>query len=153
LAVAFGAEAGRVLIGANFHTVVPGRVYRCAQPSPSELEGFLTTHGIRTVVNLRGCCAPLPWYLEECRTTHRANASQEDMAFSAGRLPSTHELRRLIDVLDHTEYPILLHCRRGADRTGMAATVVLLLQEGPSLDQACRQLGLRYGHIAAGRPA
>jgi hypothetical protein len=146
-------ESTRVLFGSNFHTVLPGRVYRCAQMTPQRLEEVVSAHGIRTVVNLRGCGNPLPWYMDECRVTHRLNVAQEDVCFSAGRLPSVHELRRLIEVLDATEYPIVLHCRRGADRTGLAATVVLLLQSDSDLEQARRQMSVRYGHVALGRPA
>jgi protein tyrosine phosphatase (PTP) superfamily phosphohydrolase (DUF442 family) len=148
-----GAEAGRVLFGNNIHTVIPGRVYRSAQLSPSSLKSLIRSHGIRTVVNLRGCCAPFPWFLEESRVTQERNIAQEDIAFSAGRLPSVPEIRRLVEVLDRTQYPILLHCRRGADRTGMASAVVTLLQTEAGLEEGRRQLGLRYGHLAVGRPA
>src|SRR5262249_47597528 len=122
-----GAEAYRVMLGSNFHAVVPGRIYRVSQPSAAMLEELIARHGIRTVINLRGNCDPFPWYLEESRVTHRRNVSQEDICLSAGRLPSTHELRRLVEVLEQTEYPIVLHCRRGADRTGLAAAIALLL--------------------------
>src|SRR5262249_50274300 len=105
-----------------------------------------------TVVNLRGTCLQLPWYLEESRATERLNLSQQDVCLSAGRSPSVPEMRRLVEGLDRSEYPILLHCRRGADRTGLAATVVLLLQTGATLPEARRQLGPRYGHVAIGRP-
>src|SRR5262249_41159099 len=140
------AEAVRVFFGANFHAVLPGRVYRCAQPSARALEELVARHGIRTVVNLRGCCDPFPWYLAQARATHRLDVCQEDICLSAGRLPSAPELRRLVEVIDRGEYPLLLHCRRGADRTGLASAVVLLLQPGVPLSQARRQLGLRYGH-------
>jgi hypothetical protein len=148
-----GVEAYRVMFGANFHTVVPGRVYRCSQPSPHALKQMIAEHHIRTVVNLRGSCDPFPWYLDEARTTHRLNVSHEDICFSAGRLPSVSELRHLIEVLDRTAYPIVLHCRRGADRTGLAAAMVLLLQTALPLEDACGQLGCRYGHVAVGRTA
>jgi hypothetical protein len=153
LLVVLIGEALNIFLGRNFHVVVPGRVYRCSQRPGADLEAIVRTHGIRTVVNLRGCCAPWPWYLDETRATHRLDVAQEDICFSAARLPSVHELRRLIEVLDHTEYPILLHCRRGADRTGLASAIVLLLLTDTGLDQARRQLALRYGHLALGRPA
>jgi hypothetical protein len=105
------------------------------------------------VVNLRGTCDPYPWYVDESRVTNRLNVCQEDICFSAGHLPSVYEVRRLAEVLDRTEYPILIHCRRGADRTGMTAAIALLLQTDASLTQARLQLGLRYGHVALGRPA
>jgi hypothetical protein len=148
-----GVEAYCVFLGTNFHTLVPGRVYRSAQLSKAQLEQKLRANAIRTVVNLRGNCDPTPWYLEESRVTNRMNVCQEDICFSAGHLPSVYEVRRLVEVLDRTDYPILLHCRRGADRTGMTAAIVLLLQTPATLRQARFQLGLRYGHVALGRPA
>jgi protein tyrosine phosphatase (PTP) superfamily phosphohydrolase (DUF442 family) len=152
-AVPVGLETYRVTFGANFHVVIPGRVYRCAQPSAESLDRMIAAHGIRTVVNLRGNCDPFPWYLDEARTTHRHNVSQEDICFSAGRLPAVPELRRLVDILDNTEYPILLHCRRGADRTGLAAVLVLLLGTDTPLQEARWQMNPRFGHVALGRTA
>src|SRR5439155_1970070 len=110
----------------------------------------LKEYGIRTVVNLRGYCAPFPWYLDECRTTQGCEVSQEDITLSAGRLPSVHEIRRLVEVLDRTEYPILLHCRHGADRTGLVSAVVMLLQPGVSFPEAREQLSLSFGHLSWG---
>jgi hypothetical protein len=60
-------------------------------------------------------------------------------------------MRRLVEVLDHSERPVLLHCRRGADRTGLASAVILLLYSEAGLTRARRELGLRYGHLALGR--
>jgi protein tyrosine phosphatase (PTP) superfamily phosphohydrolase (DUF442 family) len=147
------AEAVRVISLTNVHTVIPGRVYRTAQLKPDELQALIAETGVRTVVNLRGVCADTAWYLGECRATHTADANQEDITFSAKRFPAPSEMQRLISVLDHTEYPIVLHCQRGADRTGMAATVVRLLQTGDDLATARRQLWPRYGHFAVGRTA
>lgn len=146
-------EVRRVALGLNLHEVLPGKVFRCAQPTPEALDQLLREHQIRTVVNLRGGCSDFPWYLDEARVTHRHNVAQHDVCLSAGRLPSVTEMRQLADILEHAEYPLLLHCRRGADRTGLAATVALLWHEDVGIDQACRQLGLRYGHVALGRPA
>ncbi len=143
----------RDTLGGNFHTVIAGRIFRSAQPTGPELEQIIHDKDIRTVVNLRGCCTPLDWYLEECRVTHRLNVAQEDISLSATRMPSTSEIRRLVEVLDHCEYPILFHCFHGADRTGLASAVALLLQTDASLDEAQGQLGINYGHIRIGKTA
>lgn len=147
-----GYEAVRVLVGNNFHALVPGRVYRSAQVNARNLEKLIRTHGIRTVINLRGSSDPMSWYLDECRVTHRLAVSQEDVSCSAGRFPPTHEFRRLVEILDHCEYPILLHCRQGADRTGLAAVLVMLLQSDLTLEEARRHMSVRYGHFPFGRP-
>jgi hypothetical protein len=142
---------GYILVGPNLRTVLPGQVYRCAQLDPESLKRVIRRLGIRTVVNLRGCCAPAPWYLDECRVAGRLGVSEEDLGFSAGRLPAVPTLRQLLEVLDRAEYPILVHCQRGADRTGMVSGLALLLRTDTSLEEARLQLGLRYGHLAIGR--
>jgi protein tyrosine/serine phosphatase len=146
-------EFVHVLLGTNFHTVVPGRFYRCSQPSPAALQAAIRRYGIRTVVNLRGCCDPIDWYLAECRAGVDGDLSQEDINFSAGRLPSVHSMRELVAVLDRSEKPVLIHCHKGIDRTGLASTVVKLLYEDTTLDEARGQLSLRYGHLPLGRTA
>jgi protein tyrosine phosphatase (PTP) superfamily phosphohydrolase (DUF442 family) len=149
--LALAAEAGRVFFWTNRHAVVPGRVYRSAQLTASGLADEIAEHGIRTVVNLRGTCPDTPWYLAEARATVASDVNLEDVSLSAKRLPPPAEVRRLVEVLDHTEYPILLHCQQGADRTGLAAAGVLLLHSDATLAQARRQLWPRYGHVSVGR--
>jgi protein tyrosine phosphatase (PTP) superfamily phosphohydrolase (DUF442 family) len=151
LVLAFIAEAGTILVGRNFHTLIPGRVYRCAQPSPGDLQGYVAKYGIKTVVNLRGCCSTTEWYVEEGRATAAANIAQEDITLSAGRLPAPHEVRRLIEVLDRAAYPILIHCRRGVDRTGLTSVIAKLLYENATLKVARKELGLCHAHVSLGR--
>jgi hypothetical protein len=148
------AEAVRVFALANTHTVIDGKVYRTAQLGGAELERFIADKKIRTVINLRGTCPDTAWYLAECRATAAAEISQEDITLSAKRLPAPAEVRRVIEVLEGTAYPVVIHCQRGADRTGLVSTIaVLLLQPGVTLDEARHQLWPRYGHIEAGRTA
>lgn len=142
---------GWVLATVNFRTVLPGQAYRCGQLSADRLEQVVRRHGIRTVINLRGCCVNLPWYREEAAATARLDIAQEDIGFSARRMPPTLALRQLIDILDRSEYPILFHCHQGADRTGLAAVLVLLLRSDASLATARRQLGLATMHLAIGK--
>lgn len=153
---ALGLWAGwwlwNVLAGPNLHVVLPGQIYRGSQPTPASLEALVRRYGIRTVVNLRGCCETNRWYLRQARAVQRLGIGQEDVSFSATRLPSKDELRVLIDVLDRAERPLFLHCRHGADRTGLAAAVALLL-DGTPYDEARPQLSLRYGHVPFGRTA
>jgi hypothetical protein len=152
-ALGFAAEFLRVVAFSNVHAVIPGRVYRTAQLSPERLQAFIAEKGIRTVVNLRGVCSEMPWYLGECRATHAAGVNQEDITFSAKRLPAPSEIQRLVEVLDRTAFPLVFHCQRGADRTGLASTVARLVLTGDSLAAARRQLWPRYGHFAVGRAA
>ena len=141
-----------MIITNNRHPVVPGLVYRSGQLDGGQLRDLLTRAGVRTVVNLRGT-GPYAWYEAEAAGTHARGVCQEDLTFSAGRLPSPHELRRLIDVYDRTEYPVLIHCQQGSDRTGLAVTVWQLLYTDADYATARRQCSPRYGHFPVLRTA
>jgi hypothetical protein len=142
---------GYVFFGPNFHAVLPGQVYRCAQLDAVTLEWLIKWHHVRTVLNLRGCSDPTPWYLAECRATSGLDVSQEDVGLSAGRLPPVPAVRQLIEVLDHAERPLLIHCNKGIDRTGMVSTMAMLLYTNAGLDEAREQLGALHGHLPLGR--
>lgn len=149
-AAAVGFDIYRIYFASNWHALVPGRVYRCAQLSHDEFVKRIRAYGIRTVVNLRGCCPDFDWYLAEARATSEQDIAQEDITFSANRLPPPDELHRLIEVIDRAEYPFIVHCRQGVDRTGLAAAVILLLTTDTPCADARGQLGLRYGHVSFG---
>jgi len=140
------AEIVRMAGWRNTHVVVPGRVYRSAQLKPAQLEAYVNKHGIRTVVNLRG--RPFDdWYPAQMYATQALGISQEDVTTSANRLPSPGEIRRLIEVFDRSDHPLLLHCQQGADRTGMAAAIYQILYTDADYHAAVWQVSPRYGHF------
>jgi protein tyrosine/serine phosphatase len=55
-----------------------------------------------------------------------------------------HDAKTLFETL---EYPILLHCKSGADRAGLMSTLYMIFAEGQSVTEAKRQLSWKYGHI------
>lgn len=139
-------EIGRMAFFRNIHTVIPGRVYRSAQLKPDELRKMVDRHGIRTVINMRG--RPFDaWYPVQVRTTQSLGISQEDIVSSANALPAAGEVRRLIEVFDSTEHPILIHCRQGADRTGLASAIYLMLYTDADYQTARLQCMPRFGHF------
>jgi protein tyrosine phosphatase (PTP) superfamily phosphohydrolase (DUF442 family) len=148
--LAVAAQVWYICLGGNFHTVIPGRVYRGAQPSPEQLETVVKRYGIRTVVNLRGHNRNDTWYHEESATARRLGVALRDIGMS-GHWPTQEvELRRLVDVLLTADLPLCLHCQAGADRAGLAAAFALLLLTDSTLPQARGQLALRFGHNALG---
>lgn len=149
--LAVGVQAGNIVFCNNFHALLPGRFYRCGQIGDAELDRLVSNYGIRTVINLRGICFGCDFYYDECRATHRLNVSQQDVGFSAGRLPPSCELKVLIRALDQSEQPVAIHCRQGVDRTGLVAAVVLLLYTDVDVKTARTELALRYAHVALGR--
>ena len=50
-------------------------------------------------------------------------------------------------LFDEIEYPMLMHCKSGADRVGLMSVLYRFLHEGVPIEEAKRELSLRYGHI------
>lgn len=137
--------------GGNFHVVETGRLYRASQPKADRLKQLAGENGIRTVINLRGCCDPVGWYRDEARAVQEMEISLEDISFSAMRLPAPNALARLVEVFDQAEEPLLIHCHQGIDRTGMACALWLLLKTDTPYSEAVKQLNPYYGHFPVGR--
>ena len=149
----FAWEVIYVTLGSNFHCVAPGQAYRSAQPSATWLRQTMQREGIRSVVNLRGDGNDAIWYVEERAAVLEAGGYFDNVMLSAAFAPHQRDLHRLVRVLDAAPRPVLFHCRAGADRSGLAAAIYLLLYTDTPMTEARQQLGLRYGHIAWGRSA
>lgn len=132
----------------NLHAVVPGRVYRSAQPSAETLDGFITRLELRTVVSLRGGEDDWAWFAEERDVCERRSVELKAVHFDPNRLPPKGELERLVEILDASPHPVLLHCSRGIDRAGLGSAVAQLLA-GETPEQAAGQFALKYGYLAA----
>jgi protein tyrosine phosphatase (PTP) superfamily phosphohydrolase (DUF442 family) len=144
-------QIGNHFLGGNVHEVIPGVLFRGAQPSAASLESLIHHQKIRTVLNVRGCCWPDEWYVAEAKTCQRLGVNLEDICFSAVHLPSRHEVRRLVETVERAERPIFVHCRHGSDRTGIASMAAQLLLEELTFDAAHYQLSMRFGHMPIGK--
>ncbi len=136
----------------NFGVVIPNQVYRSAQLGALELQRIVRQRGIRSVVNLRGAHPRDPWYRQQRAVALQLGVAHHDLRFSATGLPPITEILRLKRVLQNTERPLLIHCQRGADRTGMASALILLLDGEQPIDQVRKQLSARY-YIFSGHSA
>jgi hypothetical protein len=134
----------------NFAVLQPGQIYRSGQMSARALEETVRTYQIKTVLNLRGPNPEQAWYREEVASTLAAGATQIDIALSACVWMSRVQLRTLVRVLDTCEYPLILHCAWGSERTGLTSAIAELLRPGTSLAQARGQLALRYLYLRLG---
>jgi len=127
----------------NFHEVVPGKVYRSAQPSPGQIHEWKQEYDLKTVVNLRGESSR-EFHEEEEQAVREAGMKHVDIRLSAVRLPTRPWLMKLIDVLETGEKPMLLHCRDGADRTGLASVLAAMAVGGQTYRQAREQFSWKY---------
>jgi hypothetical protein len=144
---ACGADFRRIYFGENLGVVDPGRVLRSAQPGAG-FRDLVRGRGLRSVLNLRGGSFADPWYTAEVVTARREGVEFYDLFLSATRRPTRNELLTLLDLFGRCRYPLLIHCKSGSDRTGLACALyrMAVLGEGPQ--RAREALTLEYGHVA-----
>jgi protein tyrosine/serine phosphatase len=134
----------------NWGTVVPGRLYRSNHPTPWQLRLAAWRHGLRTVINLRGERPDCGSDVLGREAAARIGLVHIDAPFESRGAPHKDRVLRLARLLGEVPEPILLHCKSGADRTGLAAGIWLLLQGRP-VEEALDQLSLRFFHIRQGK--
>lgn len=137
----------------NFRVIADGQAYRSAQLDPESLKLVFQTYGIRTVINLRGENDDTLWYRNERAVAEAAGVTLINIRMSAARLPSRETLLLLYDTFQTAEYPILIHCQSGADRTGAAAAIWRMVVAGEPREVAREELSPCYGHFVTRYPA
>ena len=118
--------------------------------SSGRLGRTVREHGVRTVLNLRGANPDQEWYRAERAATLAAGATQVDISLSSCVWMSRVQLRTIVEALDRMEYPVLVHCAWGSERTGLVSAIAELLREGSTLDDARAQFSIRYLYVPAG---
>jgi tyrosine-protein phosphatase SIW14 len=98
----------------NFHQVNE-HVYRGAQPA---VWGYktLASMGVKTVIDLRG--EGISEALEE-KLVKKNGMNFVSVPLDGHKAPSQDSITKLFGLFnDETKWPVFIHCRRGADRTG-----------------------------------
>lgn len=137
----------------NFHEVEKNACFRSKQLSPKNLESYLKRFDIKTIINLRGPNPHKRWWQSEKAVAARNGIEFHDVNMCSQHLPHKRELLKLLRLFRRAPRPILMHCLAGADRTGEAAALWMLDQQGKSTRQALSQLTLKYHHIQNKFPA
>jgi len=134
----------------NFHPITPGEAYRSAQLDQDELEYYTRKFGIRSIINLRGKNNGSSWYLEEIETCRNLGVSHYDLKLSPKKAPSPRRIQELLKLFRVAPRPVLIHCKAGADRSGLAAALWKMVIDGAPKSEARRHLSIRYGHMPLG---
>lgn len=127
----------------NRHRVT-AEAWRSAQPLPWQIAG-LAKQGIRTIINLRGPreTGSFPLEVEACA---RHGIALVEIAALSREAPAPETIRALAQAFNTIQYPVLIHCKAGADRAGLVSALYLILQKGMRVDAAMAEMSLRHGH-------
>lgn len=122
---------------------------RANQPSPAHLKRY-ADEGVKTILNLRGA-SPKGYYLlekEACEALGLELIDYRVYSYEAPKKAAIHDLKRIFTDMD---YPCVMHCKSGADRTSLVGTLYKHFEMGEPISEAIEQLRLRYLHISHGK--
>ncbi|WP_246868208.1 tyrosine-protein phosphatase [Piscirickettsia salmonis] len=71
-----------------------------------------------------------------------------NVALDAHKVPSLNTLHYLIYLIENAPRPLLFHCRAGADRTGLASALSIILNGNSSLDDLEDQASWQYAALS-----
>ncbi len=107
----------------RFDRVAEG-IYRSSQPSANALVALKTRYGLQTIIKLNhGSDAAPPGV----RVIHEG--------LDALIEPSRATIDRILDEIDHSPKPVLIHCTHGEDRTGLIVALYKL-RHGEKIESA-----------------
>ncbi|KQT47348.1 hypothetical protein ASG43_09455 [Aureimonas sp. Leaf454] len=146
LAVPLGGTAVRYASG-NVHEVEAGVLYRSGQLDDAGLRALIAETGIRTILNLRGAHPDQDWYRRETAIARDNGIDHRSVSISARSVPDMASMVEIAQILREAPRPVLVHCRGGSDRSGLASAIHELVVEGSSEAEAAGQLSIAYGHF------
>jgi protein tyrosine/serine phosphatase len=131
----------------NFHTIVPGTLYRSAQLEEKQLTDYINAYGIKSILNLRGEHKLDTWYQGEMRVASQFGLAHYDYPISKQQELGDQQIRSIVAILRDAPKPLLIHCKNGVDRSGLIAALFLYAIEGKPAQDAYDQLSIFYGHF------
>lgn len=131
------------------HHHIGGGMYRANQPSPKRI-ARLAEQGFKTILNLRGE-SDKGYYALEKQACEAHGIALVDFRMYSRDTPKKESMHALKQIFAEIEYPALMHCKSGADRTGITGFLYALLHLQQSPQDAAEQLSLKYLHMKAGK--
>ena len=132
----------------NLHDI-GGGMMRANQPSPEQLKVY-ADKGVKTILNLRGV-SPKGYYLLEKEACDDLGLALVNYRVFSRDTPSKQAIHDLKKIFATIEYPAVMHCKSGADRTGVVGVLYKHFHLGEPISDAMEQLRLRYLHMRHGK--
>ena len=133
---------------ANHHDI-GGGMYRENQPSPKRIAEWAKM-GIKTNINLRGE-SPKGFYLLEKEACEKHGITMVDFRVYSRDTHTAEKIRAAKELFENIEYPAVMHCKSGADRTGIMGVLYRHFRMGDTIEEAMEQLKFKYLHVKQGK--
>ncbi len=132
----------------NFYAV-DDQLFRSGHPSPRRLR-IARRRGIASILSLRGGADNTPNYIERVAAAD-LGLELRFIRMRTVELPQADVLLELLDLLRDMPKPMLVHCKSGSDRTGLAVMLYQHVIKDIPLAEARRALSWRFGHWRFGK--
>ncbi|RYG62328.1 MAG: protein tyrosine phosphatase [Alphaproteobacteria bacterium] len=132
----------------NFSIVIPHTLYRSGTLSHHEWKEIRRDNPpFRSVINLRGAHQHQEWFKREAALSQQSGISFYTYPLSAKQSPTLVTMEALVELMRAAPKPLLVHCKSGSDRTGLALALYAYAIEGKPAQVAAKQLSIRWGHF------
>ncbi|THD77236.1 MAG: protein tyrosine phosphatase [Phenylobacterium sp.] len=128
---------------------ISDELVRTNQPWPHQLAAW-KARGVATVISLRGGPGGSSQAIEQA-ACERLGLALVTFRMSSREPPSREQVLGARQLFDTIAYPALLHCKSGADRSGVMSALYLHLRKGVPIREAMGQLHPRYLHWPRGQ--
>jgi protein tyrosine phosphatase (PTP) superfamily phosphohydrolase (DUF442 family) len=134
------------IIRFNFHQI-SAEAYRSSQPTMWQLRREVKRRGIKTIINLKGANLGSAYYAFEKEQCAKLGIALVDVEIYSRGIPEGARVRRAKEVFETVEYPIWIHCKAGADRAGIYATLYQYFRQHIPIGQTNQLKLWPFGHI------
>ncbi len=130
----------------NFDTVVAGEIYRSGRFKPRVLRRYQDKYGIKTVVDFGAWHEGSPEEAAEQAMAEELGITRYVFRLNGhGTGDPNRYVQGLRVITDPANWPVLVHCAAGAQRTGGAVILYRHLEEGVPIEDAFVEAS-RHGH-------
>ena len=120
----------------NFGIVNDGEFYRSAQPSRQFLKRLIRKQKIKTIMAF---VYSIPDF--EIREAKLNNVKITHLKMSVFKGPSESDVKKFLEaVKNKINYPILIHCSVGSDRTGLMIAIKRVEVDGWTVEEAEKEM-------------
>lgn len=130
----------------NFHKISDG-VYRSSQPTMTQLERDVKKYNIKTILNLKGANKNSAYYVFEVEKCKELGIKLIDIEIYSRSIPDAKRIKNAKEIFENIEYPMWMHCKAGADRTGLYATLFQYFHLKMPIEQTNQLALLPFGHL------
>ena len=131
--------------------MVDEKLHRSSHPSYSTLKKAASL-GVTQVISLRHP-GKISYQLLEEVWTDRLGLKFISYSMSASDISDPSTYLHILGQINNNRGKTLIHCKSGADRSGLLSALYLLNQSVPQIQKSLQMLNWKFGHFGLGKKA